>query len=537
MAHRRLAILLLVSLALMGLIAVIPTAAQGSGGTLTWSIEGVPDLPSLDPAKASDSQDFTVIGLIYGGLVRFDGDLHVVPDLASNWTVSDDALTYAFTLRDDATFSDGTPITADDVIWSLEHALDPSTGGWTGSYYLYNIKGAQDIIDGKTTTLSGASTPDSKTVVLELVQPSAYFLDQLTSGIVKIVEKSAALADPTGWDQKPVSSGAFMVKEWNHGQNIILVPNPHYYEVPQISTLTMPFIQDSETAYQLYRTGQLDIMGSQQNGVPAGHLAEVQSLPDFKQAASFATRYVGFDMVIPPFDNLHMRRAFALAIDKDTLANQVLAGAVAPTDRIIPPGIPSSELPITGLHFDAAAAKDELSQAGVTADSLGSIKLTYGTEGDNERVVTVLQSMWQENLGVHVDLNPLELTTFSAGLNAMTENPETGYQMFFSIWGADYPDPQNFTQLLHSDVAFNNGHYSNKQYDALLDQADVMTGDLEGRMKLYNQAEQIAVDEVGWLPLFNPKLNVLVAPYVKGIVFTGQGLVIPDYSKLTGKTS
>jgi len=145
--------------------------------------------------------------------------------------------------------------------------------------------------------------------------------------------------------------------------------------------------------------------------------------------------------------------------------------------------------------------------------------------------------MWQQNLGVKVELDPLELTTFSAGLNAMTEKPETGYQMYYSIWGADYPDPQNFTQLLHSNVAFNNGHYSNKQYDALLDQADVMTGDLDARLKLYNQAEQIAVDEVGWLPLFNPKQNVLVQSYVQGIVFTGQGLVIPDFSKLTGKSS
>jgi len=522
---------------LLALIAVVPASAQSSGQTLNWSIEGVPDLPSLDPAKASDAQDFTVIGLIYGGLVRFDGDLHIVPDLAASWTVSDDALTYTFKLRDDAKFSDGTPITSADVIWSLEHSLDPNTGGWTGSYYLYNIKGADDIINGKATTLSGATAPDDHTVVLALVQPSAYFLDQLTFGSAKIIDKAAATADPTGWDQKPVSSGPFMVQAWNHGQNIILVPNPNYPQVPQISTLTMPFIQDSETAYQLYRTGGLDIMGSTQNGVPAGHLADVQSLPDFKQAANFSTRYVGFDTVIPPFDNVHVRRAFALAIDKDTLANQVLAGAVTPTDRILPQGIPGSELPIKGLHFNAAAAQDELKQAGVTADSLGTIKLTYGTEGDNERVVTVLQQMWQQNLGVKVELDPLELTTFSAGLNAMTEKPETGYQMYYSIWGADYPDPQNFTQLLHSNVAFNNGHYSNKQYDALLDQADVMTGDLNARLKLYNQAEQIAVDEVGWLPLFNPKQNVLVQPYVQGIVFTGQGLIIPDFSKLTGKSS
>ncbi|MFN8562883.1 MAG: ABC transporter substrate-binding protein [Anaerolineae bacterium] len=301
---KRLLVFLVLALAMLSLTAAVPAAAQ-DGSTLTWSIEGINDLPSLDPAKASDSQGFTVIGLIYGGLVRLDGDLLVVPDLAESWTVSDDGLTYTFTLRSDAKFSDGSAITADDVIWSLVHALDPNTGGWTGSYYLYNIVGAQDVIDGKTLELSGASAPDEHTVVLQVNQPSAYFLSQLTFGSAKIVSKAAAEADPTGWEAAPVSSGPFQVQEWNHGQNIILAPNPNYWQVPQISTLTMPFIQDSETAYQLYRTGELDIMGSQQNGVPSVHIPEVQTLSDFRQAASFVVRYVGFNNVIAPFNDMH----------------------------------------------------------------------------------------------------------------------------------------------------------------------------------------------------------------------------------------
>ncbi|MBZ0302285.1 MAG: peptide ABC transporter substrate-binding protein, partial [Anaerolineae bacterium] len=129
----------------MFLLSGFSIAAQSSGQTLAWSIEGVSDLVSLDPAKASDSQGFTVIGLLYGGLVRLDGQLRVVSDLAESWTVSDDGKTYTFTLRDGAAFSDGSPVTADDVIWSLTHALDPSTGGWTGPFYLSNIVGANDV--------------------------------------------------------------------------------------------------------------------------------------------------------------------------------------------------------------------------------------------------------------------------------------------------------------------------------------------------------------------------------------------------------
>jgi ABC-type oligopeptide transport system substrate-binding subunit len=511
-------------------LAVMPAAAQDTATTIRWSIEGINDFGSLDPAKAANSQEFTLINLLYGGLVRLDGELNVVPDLAESWKISDDGLKYTFTLRQDAKFADGTPVTAADAVWSLAHALDPDTGGWTGPFYLSNIAGAQDIVDKKTKDLKGAVAVDDHTVEITINQPSAYFLDQMTFGSAKIISKKAADADPKSLDEKPLSSGPFQVKDWNHGQSITLEPNPNYWQKATV-TLEMPFIQDSETAYQLYRTGQLEIMGSQQNGVPSVHIGEVSSLPDFRTAPSFAVRYVGFNTTIAPFDNVNVRRAFALAIDKEALANDVLQGAVVPTDRILPVGIPGSELEIKGLKFDASAAKAELEKAGVTPDKIGTIKLTYGTEGDNERVVTVLQAMWKENLGVDVTLEPLELTTFSSRLNDMIAKPETGLQAYYSIWGADYPDPQNFlSQQLTTGVGNNNGHYSNPQFDKLTAQADVLTNDKEQRMKLYNQAEQLAVDEVGWLPLFNPKLNVLVNPKVQGVVFNGQGLIIPDYS-------
>jgi ABC-type transport system substrate-binding protein len=218
--------------------------------------------------------------------VRLDGELHVVPDLAEGWTVSDDGLTYTFKLREGAAFSDGSPVTAGDVVWSLTHALDPNTGGWTGSYYLYNIVGANDVAAGSTTELAGAVALDDRTIEIKISQPSAFVLSQLTFGSAKIVSKAAAEADPEGWEASPLASGAFAVQEWNHGQNLILVPNEHYWQPPSaISQLTLQFIQDSETAFQLYRTGELDIMGNQQNGVPP-RISPKWELPDFHQAAS-----------------------------------------------------------------------------------------------------------------------------------------------------------------------------------------------------------------------------------------------------------
>ncbi|MBL8133872.1 MAG: peptide ABC transporter substrate-binding protein [Anaerolineae bacterium] len=511
-------------------MALTPVGAQEA--TLRWSLEGINDLVSLDPAKASDSQGFTAIGLLYGGLVRLDGDLRVIPDVAESWTTSEDGLSYTFTLREGAAFSDGSPITAADVVWSLTHALDPNTGGWTGPFYLSNIAGASAVADGSASDLSGAVAVDERTVQLTINQPSAYFLSQLTFGSAKIISKAQAEADPTGWELAPLTSGAYQVQEWNRGQNIVLAPNTYYWQAPSVS-IALSFNPDSETAYQLYRTGELDIVGSQQNGIPPAHVAEASALPDFQSTSLFAVRYVGFNNTIPPFNDVNVRRAFALAVDKATLANDVLQGTVVASDRILPLGIPASELPVEGLSYDPEAARAALAEAGVTPESIGPVTLTYGVEGDNERIVTVLQSFWQENLGITVTLEPLELTTFSARLNETFENPEAGLQAYYSIWGADYPDPQNFiSQQLRTGVGNNNGHYSNAEFDALVDQADVLVGDVENRLGLYNQAEQIAVSEVGWLPLYNPRLNILVNPNVQGIVFNGQGLIIPDFSAL-----
>lgn len=505
--------------------------AQQTGGKIRWSLTGVTDLVSLDPAKSSNQQDFTVVNFVHGGLVRLDAGLQTVPSLAESWSVSDDSLTYTFTLRSGITFSDGTPITADDVVWTFNHALDPKTGGWTGAYYFTMIQGADEVAAGTATEVSGVKKVDDRTVAITIKQPASYFLSSLSAGPSKIISRAAA--DPNY--QGTVSSGPFTVEAWNRGQGLQLVPNPKFFEpVTGVSELDFVFNQDSETAYQLYRTNQVDILGSSQDPVPAARVPEVSSSPDFKSTPAFNTRYVGFNNTIAPFDNVAVRQALARAIDRDTLANQVLGGTVSPTGRILPAGFPASDLPVNEQTFDAAGGKELLTQAGIDPKSF-SFTLTYGVEGDNERVVTVLQSMWQENLGINVTLEPLELATFSSRLNDTYVDPSKGLQSYYSIWGADYPDPQNFLSLqLQTNVGNNNGHWSNADFDRLTKEADTSLEDFSKRAALYNQAEQIAVDQVGWLPLFNAKVNVLVRACIKGIEVTGMDYVVPSWSALSG---
>ena len=505
---------------------------------LRWSVEGITDLATLDPPRITDAQGVFVAGLLFGGLVKLDAELKVVPD-AATWTVSEDGLQYVFKLRNGLRFSDSTPVTSDDVVFSLTRALDPATGSTTGPFYLSNIVGADELAAGKVKDLAGVKAVDPQTILVTVKQPSAFFLSQLSFACGFIVSKKQVQANPVQWAEKPAGAGPFLLREWMHNQGLVLAPNPNYYGGPlQVTELDLPFLQDSEMAFGLYRVGSLDVMGSQQNGVPAAHIAEMRDLPDLRVASGSVVRYVGFNNTLKPFDDVRVRQAFARSVDKQALADKILGKTVRPTDRILPPGIPGSELPIQSLSFNPDAAKKLLTEAGYPGGrGLGTLTLTYGKEGDNERVVTFLQAQWKENLGVNVTLQPLELTAFSDRLNATTQTPDKGLQFYYSVWGADYADPQNFlSQQLHSGAGNNNGHFSDLEFDRLTDQADVTSGDYIKRMKLYNQAEQIVVTQVGWLPLFNPTLNVLVRPYVQGLVLTGQGIVVPDWSAVRGRS-
>jgi peptide/nickel transport system substrate-binding protein/oligopeptide transport system substrate-binding protein len=278
----------------------------------------------------------------------------------------------------------------------------------------------------------------------------------------------------------------------------------------------------------------VDVIGAfGQVPVASQFIPQVKDLPDFHTAPQFFTRYVGFNNKLAPFDNVKVRQAFAQAIDKSKLVKLLGETSVRAQDRILPGGIPASELKVDGLPFDAAQAKKLLDESGM--DKTQKIVISYGTEGDNAKVVEFLVQEWKTNLGLNVTAEPLELQTFSQRMTDTYNDPAKGMQAYYSVWGADYPDPQNWlSQQLRTDVGNNNGRYSNAEFDKLVDQADVEVQDAMKRLKLYNQAEQIAVTEVGWLPLFSPNANAMVKSYVTGLVFTGQGIVIPDWSAVRG---
>lgn len=539
-AMRQITIALVLALLLGGCTAGNSSGRNSSsippGGELRWSIEGVSDVASIDPANPGDAQGNTVINFVFAGLVRLDENLSVQPDGAERWSVSADGTVYSFTIREGLRFASGSPVAAADFAYSLNRALSPATQSFGAPSQLSHIVGAADVAEGRAAQASGVRATDDRTLELHLDKPIAYFLAQLTYPYTFVVPRALVESGPN-WPEQAYGTGPFTVKQWERGKQLVLERNPNYWRGPAgVDSVRLPFFPDSDAAYQQYRAGGLDVMGSQQNGVPADRVAEVRGLPDFRTASAATVRYVGFNNTLPPFDNVYVRQAFALAVDREALVRDALAGTAVATGRVLPPGFPGSQNAVRGQGFDPSAARETLGLAGfLSGQGLPPVTLAYAQEGDNQRVVEALVRFWRDNLGVNVRVQALELNDFSAQLDVTQRDPERGLQFYLSVWGADYPDPQNFlSQQLLTDTANNNGHWSNKGFDRLAQQADTMGGQeqAEQRMSLYAQAEQIALDEVGWLPLFTPQLNVLVRPNVSGLFFTPQGIIAPDWTQV-----
>lgn len=502
---------------------------------LRWSLDGVTKLPSLDPARPEGVQSNALLSLVFGGLIRLDDKLEIQPDCAAEWSVSADGTVYTFTLREGLVFADGTPVTAGDFVYSITRALQPETASFGAPSQLNHIVGAADVIEGRATELRGVRALDARTLQITLDGPLAFFLAQLSYPYTYVVPR-ALVESGADWQDRAFGTGPYRVVEHRVGEAVMLEANPYYWQgLPGIPKILMPFSADSETAYQRYRAGALDIMGNRDNPVPAARVNEARALPDFRSAAALTTRYIGFNNRMPPFDNVDVRRALAQAVDKRQAARDVLADSVIPADRILPTGMLGTQIRLQPLAFNPAAAQRSLADAGFPGGAgLPALTLSYAVEGDNEQVVRALQSMWREHLGVEVTLEPLPLDEFIRRLDATYFTPTDGLQFYLSVWGADYPDPQNFlSQQLRSDTRNNNGRFSDADFDRLVAEADRLSDreQIERRLQLYAQAEQIAIDRVGWLPLFYPRFNILMHERVEGMALTPNGIVTPDWSK------
>jgi len=470
---------------------------------------------TLDPALVEDSVSAEYVVEIFSGLVSLDSRLQVVPDLAERWDVSPDGKTYTFYLRSGTRFHDGRAVTAADVKYSLERACSPSTGSGVAAVYLGDIVGAKEMLAGQAADISGIQTEGDNVVRIQIDAPKAYFLAKLTYSTAFVVDRNN-LQSPD-WLTQPNGTGPFKLREHTE-QQIVLERNERYYRDPPALQQVI-FYLSGGSPMSMYENGELDIVGVGTADVERVSDPDNPLHSELTIVPQLDVQYLGFDVTRSPFDDVHVRQAFNLAIDRQKVTEVVWKDMALPAEGILPPGMPGYTRDKSLLDFDPARAQRLLAESRyVEADRLPPITLTTGGQsGQASPTIEAIVAMLRENLGVAVSVEQTEdVFPPTVPLSfAARARPQ-----FFSMgWIADYPDPEDFLDLLfYSKSGLNQTGYANSRVDELLEEARIETDD-QRRIGLYKQAEELIVADAPWLPLWHSVDYMLTKPYVQGAVY------------------
>jgi oligopeptide transport system substrate-binding protein len=481
------------------------TTTLGAGVLKLYGV----DPTTLDPAVVADANSHDYIVQIFSGLVQFDEQLDTVPDIADHWTVSQDRLTYTFYLRDDVVFQDGRRVTAEDFKYSWERACNPATGSGVAADYLGDIVGVNDVVEGRATEISGVKVINDTTLQVTIDTPKVYFLSKLTYPASFVVDKNN-VTDGGDWWRQPNGTGPFKLKEWQQNSLFVLERNERYYgEMARVKSVQ--YLLWAGTPMDLYETGQIDVAGVSVPYIdrvtdPAGQFyTQLQISPEL----SFG--WIGFNTTRPPFNDVNVRKAFTMALDKDQIISLIFRNLVQRADGILPPGLPDFNPGLVGLGYDVAGANELIRQSSY-GDVSNLPPITLTTSGYGGYISSVLEAavtQWRENLGVEVTIRVLDPDYY---IYHIAEEKD---EMFDMGWIADYPRPEDFLDMLFRTSAENNfGGYSNPVVDAILEQAGVES-DAAKSQELYRQAEQMLVDDAAALPLWFGENYILVKPYVQ----------------------
>ena len=476
-----------------------------------------------DPATEHDSGDKR----LYSGLVSLDTHLHLVADLAASWDISSAGTVYTFHLRPNAKFQDGRPVVAQDVIYSWERAADPATKSDTVLTYLGDILGVADMHSGKAQHISGLKALDEHTLQVTIDAAKPYFLYKLTLPVAFVLDQKNIASGPN-WYRTPNGTGPYKLSRWDSFKLMVYDANPYYYlGQPAIKQIVVELY--TGIGIDLFESGEIDM-----TGVSSADVARVLDPADPLHAdlvsgPSMCTNYVTFDVSKPPFDDVKVRQAFSMAFDRQKFIDVVDNGVGIPANGLYPPALPGFNPNLQGLPYDPKQASQLLAQSKYGGPQ-GLPAIVFTAEGIGNTAnpdVAAMAQMWQQNLGVKITIENLEPDKYYDLLNSGQHG-----QIFSGGWCADYPDPENFADVLfHSGAQQNLGNYSNPALDAILDQARTEQ-DVTKRIQLYQQAEQIIVQDAPALFISHDVTYSLVKPYVKGFVLTPIDIPIERYLSL-----
>jgi len=474
------------------------------------------DPPSLDLIHATDTSSAAVVFRIFEGLIDQDPEtLEIIPALAESWEISTDGLIYTFHLKKGVRFHNGRELTSDDFRYNFERCLTPKNIS-ERSWVLAPIKGANEMLEGKTTRLEGMETPDDYTVILHLAEPFTPFISYLTMEAGRV----AAREGIESAQYTPIGTGPYKFISWQHDIRVSLEANEDYHggEVG-IKRVDYEIVPDLGVAFQKFITGELDLV----NEIPPGQLRLIQKkYPESIRIWPYLrNEYIGFNHTRPPFkDNVKLRQALCWAVDRESIVNNLLEGASTPANSILPPGIPGKDETIQGYGYDPDKAKQLLAEAGYPdGKGLPEISLWYNTNEMHQQVAQIVQDSVRK-IGVDIRLRSLDWPAYLKACQSFEPD------MFRMGWVADIPDADNFLYILldskQRGAPGNYSGYSNPEFDRLVRKARVSL-DEEHRIELYKKADRIAIEDACWIMLTYTKLRMLFNPDYEGLVLPLQG--------------
>ena len=473
---------------------------------------------TLDPHRAEGVPASNVLRDLFEGLVMEDPSGAYISGAAESWSLSEDAKTYVFKMRENGKWSNGDVVTAEDFVYGLRRSVDPATLS-NYSSMLYPIKNARDIVLGKRSSETlGVRANGPTTLIIELEGPTPYFLSLLTHSTTYAthrpsVEKFGARFTRPG---NLVGNGAFKLEEWRVQSHIKLVRNTEYWDNKNTTLEEVYYypIDDVNSSFKRYRAQELDFTET----VLAEQLPWIrQCLPgDLKISPYFGSYYYGFNNTQPPFKNKpKLRTALSMAVDRSVITDIILGAGQIPAYSLVPSVKTFKAVPANWSQWTQEQRNQEAqrlySEAGFSKEKPLEVEILYNTSDNHKRIALAIAAMWKQTLGVKTTLRNQEWKVFLE-----TRRLKQGTQVYRAGWIGDYDDPYTFSQLLHSENEMNHPGYSNKEYDGLINLAAIKNAG-EERLEILREAERLMLEDMPIIPLYFYVSQHLIKPWVSGL--------------------
>tara|TARA_B100000767_G_C19774173_1_gene541700 strand:+ start:3343 stop:4980 length:1638 start_codon:yes stop_codon:yes gene_type:complete len=520
MLNKNFNLFFVISLLLISGCELGPSNIESATASQTLHLGNGTEPKDLDPHTVTGVPEHNIISALFEGLVSVDPiTLAPKPAVAESWVISNDRKRYTFTLRDNAHWSNGDPVTANDFVWSWQRMLSPALAS-EYAYQLFTVKNAKGFNHGEFEDFRhvGVKAINPKTLVVDLENPTPYFLSLLAHYSTFAVHPPTILAfgereeAGTLWTRPGnlVGNGPFILDSWRLNYIIRVIKNPHYWDHSKVRLNKILFypIDSALTEERMFRTGVLHATSS----TPLDKIATyLKNDPDKISIDPYlGTYYYRLNVTEKPLNDIRVRRALSMSIDRQAITDSITKGGQIPAFTFTPPNTQGYFADNNSIIYDVASARKLLSQAGFpNGEGFPEIELTYNTSDGHRRIAVAIQQMWKLALNIDVRLSNQDWKVYLSRVQSLD------YSIARAAWIGDYPDPNTFLDMFVTDGGNNQTGWSNKQYDHLIDLAAAEANPII-RYQHFQKAEKLLMDESPIIPIYTYTRVLLKHPQLQG---------------------